>query len=104
MTEAIGGRCGPDYACDAIWVEQVDRRTAQKKDKLESELNGYKSNKIKESIRMGYTFLGEFFYEKGELNDALKQYVASSSPAVCLPFFPTPFPCLSLRWPRKREP
>ena len=33
------------------------------------------ANLIKESIRMGHTFLGEFFYEKGDLNAALKCYI-----------------------------
>lgn len=75
VTEMIRGRCGQEYLCDTTWVEQVDRRTAQKQDKLESELNGYKANLIKESIRMGHTFLGEFFYEKGDLNAALKCYI-----------------------------
>ncbi|UPQ98716.1 subunit RPN7 of 26S proteasome [Chloropicon primus] len=75
VTELMRGRCGPEYDCDAAWVDQVDRRTAQKQDKLESELNGYKANLIKESIRMGHTFLGEFFYEKGDLNAALKCYI-----------------------------
>ena len=75
VTDGMKGRCGTQYECDAAWVEQVDRRTAQKQDKLESELNGYKANLIKESIRMGHTFLGEFFYEKGDLNAALKCYI-----------------------------
>ena len=42
VTQRINGRCGQDYVCDAAWIERVDRRTAQKQDKLESELNGYK--------------------------------------------------------------
>jgi COP9 signalosome complex subunit 1 len=75
VTELIRGRCGAEYNCDSEWTEQVDRRTAQRQDKLESELNGYKANLIKESIRMGHTFLGEFFYEKGDLNAALKCYI-----------------------------
>mmetsp|Transcript_2399 Transcript_2399/g.3835 ORF Transcript_2399/g.3835 Transcript_2399/m.3835 type:complete len:439 (-) Transcript_2399:52-1368(-) len=75
VTQRINGRCGQDYVCDAAWIERVDRRTAQKQDKLESELNGYKANLIKESIRMGHTFLGEFFYEKGDLHAALKCYI-----------------------------
>ena len=74
-TSLIGGRLGQEYDPDAAWMEQVDRRTAQKQDKLESELNGYKANLIKESIRMGHTFLGEFFYDKGDLQSALKCYI-----------------------------
>ena len=70
VTDGMKGRCGTQYECDAAWVEQVDRRTAQKQDKLESELNGYKANLIKESIRMGHTFLGEFCYFRKVLNSS----------------------------------
>lgn len=57
------------------WVEATDRKAQQKQEKLERELAGYKTNLIKESIRMGHTDLGEFFYERGDYMDAFRSYV-----------------------------
>ena len=36
------------------WVDAVDRRAAAVQERLEADLNGYKNNMIKESIRMGH--------------------------------------------------
>ena len=66
-------RCVPDAVCVcvlahlacAVWWDAS--RAAQRREKLESELAGYKTNLIKESIRMGHNDLGEFDYERGEL-------------------------------------
>ena len=48
-------------------LEQKERKAAQRHDRLEAELNGYKTNLIKESIRMGHNDLGDFFYGRGDL-------------------------------------
>ncbi|CAL9782220.1 unnamed protein product [Musa acuminata subsp. burmannicoides] len=71
----IGGRLGPLYALDQTWVDMVDRRAEARKEKLENELNSYKTNLIKESIRMGFNDLADFFYAHGQLGDAFKNYV-----------------------------
>jgi hypothetical protein len=65
-------RCNIPYLCTAShvrrsFVEAVDRRAAQKQERLEAELHGYKTNLIKESIRMGHNDLGDFFYDRGDL-------------------------------------
>ncbi|URD80004.1 COP9 signalosome complex subunit [Musa troglodytarum] len=70
-----GGRLGPLYALDQTWVDMVDRRAEARKEKLENELNSYKTNLIKESIRMGFNDLANFFYAHGQLGDAFKNYV-----------------------------
>jgi len=49
------------------WVDSTERRAASKLDRLETELNGYKTNLIKESIRMGHNDLGDFYYARGDL-------------------------------------
>eukprot|EP00983_Pelagomonas_calceolata_P047560 1140715-Pelagomonas_calceolata.AAC.2 len=51
------------------WAEATDRKALTKQERLESELHGYKTNLIKESIRMGHNDLGDFFYERGDLQD-----------------------------------
>eukprot|EP00249_Psilotum_nudum_P027090 c34389_g1_i1 orf=1-471(-) len=61
VCEKTNGRLGPVYTFDQEWVDTVDRRAAQRLEKLENELNGYKTNLIKESIRMGNNDFGDFF-------------------------------------------
>ncbi|KAE9595551.1 putative proteasome component (PCI) domain-containing protein [Lupinus albus] len=75
VVQKIDGRLGPDYDLDVAWAENVDRRAEQKKEKLENELNAYRTNLIKESIRMGYNDFGDFYYAHGQLGDAFKSYV-----------------------------
>ncbi|XP_008795398.1 COP9 signalosome complex subunit 1-like [Phoenix dactylifera] len=71
----IACRLGPQYALDQAWADAVARRAEQRKDKLDNELNVYRTNLIKESIRMGYNDLGDFYYAHGQLGDAFKNYV-----------------------------
>lgn len=47
-----------------IRAQQVDRRYQQSVEKLEAELNSYKTNLIKESIRMGYNDFGDLSYRR----------------------------------------
>lgn len=75
VAHKIGGKLGSDYSLDQDWIDSVERRAEQRKDKLENELNGYKTNLIKESIRMGYNDFGDFYYAHGLLADAFKNYV-----------------------------
>lgn len=73
--QRIEARLGPDYGPDFSWLEAVERRAEQRKEKLENELNAYRTNLIKESIRMGYNDFGDFYYAHGQLGDAFKSYV-----------------------------
>ncbi|XP_024018226.1 COP9 signalosome complex subunit 1 [Morus notabilis] len=75
VVQKIDGRLGPNYTMDSAWCDTVDRRAEQKKEKLENELNAYRTNLIKESIRMGYNDFGDFYYAHGALGDAFKHYV-----------------------------
>ncbi|KAK9742910.1 hypothetical protein RND81_03G204900 [Saponaria officinalis] len=75
VSQRIGGRLGVDYGVDSGWIEGVERRAEQRKEKLDNELNAYRTNLIKESIRMGYNDFGDFFYSHGQLGDAFKNYV-----------------------------
>ncbi|XP_043716522.1 COP9 signalosome complex subunit 1-like [Telopea speciosissima] len=75
VVQKIDGRLGPAYGMDQAWVDNVDRRAEQRKEKLENELNSYRTNLIKESIRMGYNDFGDFYYAHGVLGDAFKNYV-----------------------------
>ena len=55
------------------WVEGVEARAQATQYRLESELAGYKTNLIKESIRMGHHELADFFYERGDLQARPRQ-------------------------------
>lgn len=71
----IDGRLGEGYEMDLGWCDGVERKMEQKKERLENELNAYRTNLIKESIRMGYNDFGDFYYSHGLLGDAFKSYV-----------------------------
>ncbi|KAL7158641.1 hypothetical protein ABFS83_02G157800 [Erythranthe nasuta] len=71
----IAGRLGPNYGPDNAWADAVDRRAELRREKLENELNAYRTNLIKESIRMGYNDFGDFYYLHGQLGEAFKNYV-----------------------------
>mmetsp|Transcript_3835 Transcript_3835/g.7926 ORF Transcript_3835/g.7926 Transcript_3835/m.7926 type:complete len:420 (-) Transcript_3835:301-1560(-) len=75
VIEQIGGRLGDAYQLDKDWIVKVERESAKRLEKLELELNQYKANLIKESIRMGHNDLGDFYYEQGDLQSAFKSYV-----------------------------
>ena len=59
---------------DKAWVDAVETRAAKRKEMLESELAGYKTNAIKESIRMGLVDLGDFHRARGDAANAFKAY------------------------------
>ena len=72
------------------WVEGVEARAQATQYRLEGELAGYKTNLIKESIRMGHHELADFFYERGDLQ------VWDSARASCFPsqLFPVCWACV----------
>ncbi|KAJ0076453.1 hypothetical protein Patl1_33609 [Pistacia atlantica] len=74
VLQKIDGRLGPNYTMDVAWCDSVDHRAEKRKKKIETELNAYKTNLIKESIRMGYNDFGDFYYAHGALGDAFKSY------------------------------
>lgn len=45
----------------------MNSEASSRQEDLELRLHGFKTNLIKESIRMGYNALGNFFYERGML-------------------------------------
>jgi len=71
----INGRLGPSYAFDKNWYDSTERKARQTLERLEGLLTGYKTNLVKESIRMGHNDLGDFHYERGDLQMAFKCYV-----------------------------
>lgn len=52
----------------------MDARSQATHYRLESELNNYKMNMIKESIRMGHHDFADHYYERGDLQVLLAPY------------------------------
>lgn len=73
LLDKVGERLG--FPLDYQWIESTDKKSSAQQERLELELNGYKANLIKESIRTGHNDLGDFHYNRGDLNAALKCYV-----------------------------
>ncbi|KAM0902280.1 hypothetical protein ACQ4PT_019338 [Festuca glaucescens] len=73
----IAGRLGPRYGVDQAWSDAVERRSLARKEELDTELNDYKTNLIKDSIRMGYNNIGDFHYARGPLPEALVSYMST---------------------------
>ncbi|KAJ3248523.1 cop9 signalosome complex subunit [Chytriomyces hyalinus] len=66
-----------DPAADQMWVENAAKLAREKLEKLDAQLKNYKSNLIKESIRMGHMDLGDHFNSCGDLQSAFKCYLRS---------------------------
>ncbi|KAG1663636.1 hypothetical protein FOA52_011691 [Chlamydomonas sp. UWO 241] len=77
VVQRLDGRASNEYTLDNKWADNVERRAASRQERLEQDLNGFKSNLIKEAIRRGQEELGDFFYERGDLQNAFKCFVRS---------------------------
>jgi len=75
IVEKVGDRLGPSYKLDQAWVDATDKKAAQSLERLEIDLNNHKANLVKDNIRTGHNDLGEVYYKRGDLNNALKCYV-----------------------------
>eukprot|EP00803_Ostreobium_quekettii_P008074 evm.model.scf_194.2 EVM.evm.TU.scf_194.2 scf_194:11876-18216(-) len=71
----VDGRLGPEYELDSAWVERTSQQAVSHQEELEQNLHTYKTNLIKESIRMGYKDLGNFYYEHGMLQESFKHFL-----------------------------
>ena len=63
------------FEFDAKWIDEVDRKKIEIKERLENELLSAKSKLIKESIRSSYCDLGDFHDACGNLVDARNCYL-----------------------------
>jgi len=71
----VAGRLGPAYQLDSAWADGLEKQAAAQKERLESDLQSSRTSLAKESIRLGYQDLGEFYYARGDLDNALKNFV-----------------------------
>jgi len=75
VADRTGDKLGPKYVTDQSWMDSIDKKAAQQQERLDVELNAFRTNLQKENIRVGYNDLGDFYYNRGDLNSALKCYV-----------------------------
>ena len=59
---------------DDNWVAATERAAATRIDTLEQELNAARSMISKEGIRKAQSNIGDYYYERGSLEDAMKAY------------------------------
>ncbi|KAI0166608.1 PCI-domain-containing protein [Xylariaceae sp. FL1272] len=71
----------PEAKIQQGWIKSVQSSNSETTRRLESELNGYKNNLIKESIRIGHRDLGEHYESVGRLQDAQQAYLQMSPDA-----------------------
>ncbi|KAJ1555943.1 COP9 signalosome complex subunit 1, partial [Cladochytrium tenue] len=74
LNEDLKSRGLPETPADTAWVENVQRTVRSKTERLEAELRNYKTNLIKESIRMGHQDLGDHYFSIGDYTKALSCY------------------------------
>eukprot|EP00761_Pharyngomonas_kirbyi_P013094 gb/GECH01013121.1/.p1 GENE.gb/GECH01013121.1/~~gb/GECH01013121.1/.p1 ORF type:complete len:410 (+),score=69.61 gb/GECH01013121.1/:1-1230(+) len=77
VTEKYSSILDSEHQYDESWANSVDQAAHKELERLELELNSFKTNLIKESIRMGNTELGKFHYDRGNLDNALKCHIRS---------------------------
>jgi hypothetical protein len=65
----------PQVDTDLEWISKRSQSISEERHRLDQELASYRSNLIKESIRMGQNDLGEHFYRVGDLTSALKCFI-----------------------------
>lgn len=75
ITEKAFEEFGSDFVLDPNFIQLMDKKSAQTQERLETELNEFKKNLIKPSIKRAQTELGDFHYDRGDLNSALRCYV-----------------------------
>ncbi len=66
---------GPTFP--PTWYDETSKQAEQIQKKLEADLAAGKANVVKEVIRSGYMELGDFFYRRGDLIQAMKNYLRS---------------------------
>ena len=66
---------GEGFEFDVKWIDGVEQRKIEIKERLDNELLSAKSKMIKESIRSSYCDLGDFYESCGNLVDSRNCYL-----------------------------
>ncbi|KAG5190126.1 26S proteasome subunit RPN7-domain-containing protein [Tribonema minus] len=74
LIRLAGPHIEPEGGIDSAWMESADRRTRQRLDQLDAELNAHKAALNKDGIRRAYAALGDAHAARGEPEAALAHY------------------------------
>ncbi|KTW28498.1 hypothetical protein T552_04129 [Pneumocystis carinii B80] len=72
LQEKDSSQC--DIVLDTEWIQETKKKVKNTLQKMKSGLKNYKNNFIKESIRMGYRDLADYYYLCRDLENSLKFY------------------------------
>eukprot|EP01026_Neomeris_dumetosa_P074899 TRINITY_DN7843_c0_g3_i4.p1 TRINITY_DN7843_c0_g3~~TRINITY_DN7843_c0_g3_i4.p1 ORF type:complete len:451 (+),score=45.50 TRINITY_DN7843_c0_g3_i4:107-1459(+) len=75
--ELLSSRTESGLRIDEEWVHKTDEQANLEETQLAQELSASQANVIRESIRQSHQLLGDFYYERGDLQKALKSYTKS---------------------------
>ncbi|KAI8330466.1 26S proteasome subunit RPN7-domain-containing protein [Chlamydoabsidia padenii] len=74
LNAALTRRGQPQVDSDQTWVDSTKKENKHNLEQLEQELKTYKSSVIKESIRVAQSKLGDYYYDIGNVSEAIKCY------------------------------
>eukprot|EP01091_Cochliopodium_minus_P012347 TRINITY_DN371_c0_g1_i1.p1 TRINITY_DN371_c0_g1~~TRINITY_DN371_c0_g1_i1.p1 ORF type:complete len:431 (+),score=135.91 TRINITY_DN371_c0_g1_i1:253-1545(+) len=75
ICKKVGETLGPEYKQDDEWVLKTDKKISMDAEFLDTKLNNAKQSLDSKEIRDSHNKMGEHYYDRGELNSALKCYV-----------------------------
>lgn len=75
LIKKIDNKLGDDYKLDNDWILKTDKKISSDAEFLETKLSNAKSSLDSKEIRRAHTQMGDHYYNRGELNSALKCYV-----------------------------
>jgi len=75
VCKKVGESLGPEYKQDDEWILKTDKKISMDAEFLDTMLNNAKQSLDSKQIRDSHNKMGEHYYDRGELNSALKCYV-----------------------------
>lgn len=66
-----------ELGCDESIAQSMTQNNQARLDALDNELAAAKSAMIKEGVRLGHSYIGQLFYQTGNLGEALKAFLRS---------------------------
>ena len=75
LCKKLGESLGPEYKQDDDWCLKTDKKISMDAEFLDTKLNNAKQSLESKEIRDAHNKMGEHYYDRGELNSALKCYV-----------------------------
>jgi hypothetical protein len=78
-----GDVLGPEYELDTAWVSSTETKAAAREEQLQNEVLRLQTSMAKELTRAAYLEKGDFYYQRGDLSNALKAFLQARD--ICSP-------------------